>query len=365
MNLILQEFLTPSQFRALLPPGVDLQPIFLGLIFQFIDSPEHRLLDIAGIGVFITFAAALFGSILVAFVVHCFFEAPDIFSKKEDNDAGNYGDNSTGGKTWNRIHHALDKILVAWSDQQIVLGLATSIAAIVIHRSPDSEPFSMYHLNILKQWLVFASVTHTNALLIHCDYFNGEATLRHRLAHNFDPRPPMLPSSCFWKNATLTRPAGLTTVEGWGNDGATSFVLFGFSVAFLAVGILSIFFNRPTSRKPSDLTREQKKWSWVTRFVLWVANSVLGIAVFVYTLKLRDYMNSKSGCETKPTFKFLEDGSENEWSSYGQFVPILLSVGVLISAAESILDDAEEDKTTNKGPPSNSGDDIPLSPYPN
>ncbi|KAK4221254.1 hypothetical protein QBC38DRAFT_550124 [Podospora fimiseda] len=327
---------------------------------ETMDSLQHLTVtepnpDVAGIGVLIAFAAAMIGSMVFAFILHCGFE---VGVWKQDH--------SNGGKWHKRAHHALDKILVAWSDQQIILGLATSIATLFIHSRDDTEPFSMYHLNMAKQWLVFASITHSNALLIHCDYFNKKRPIAtylriiliciHVILALFvffdlkqdlswyptvGDRSPlqMLPSTCFRKG--VVRPKALTKVDGWGAKGATSWAFFLISTGFLIAGLLSLWSERSTRRRPSSARRspQHRKNSWVIRLVLLCFSSVFAVVVLIYTAELHNYMNGD--CE-KNQAGFLEDRSEMDWKSYGQFLPILLSFGLLISAAESFLDDFED-----------------------
>ncbi|KAK4206442.1 hypothetical protein QBC37DRAFT_434963, partial [Rhypophila decipiens] len=189
-----------------------------------------------------------------------------------------------------RTHHVLDRILVAWSDQQLILGLATSVAVLALWCS-----FSTYHLNLIKQWLVFCSITHVNALLVHCDYFNKNHTLANSLrvdTNEWSPtvgdRTPLqaLPAPCFFQNAT--RSDTLEEVPGWKGTGLTAQWLFIISTFMISLALISLAI---------DL-----KWR-TARYML--------------------------------DFGWLADDSESE-ISYGQFVPILLAILVIFSACQSI-----------------------------
>ncbi|KAK4208171.1 hypothetical protein QBC37DRAFT_432366 [Rhypophila decipiens] len=240
-----------------------------------------------------------------------------------------------------RTHHVLDRILVAWSDQQLILGLATSVAVLALWCS-----FSTYHLNLIKQWLVFCSITHVNALLVHCDYFNKNHTLANSLrvgliavhtvlagiimfgygqdTNEWSPtvgdRTPLqaLPAPCFFQNAT--RSDTLEEVPGWKGTGLSATWLFGISTIKISFALISLAIDL-------KWRTARKGWlAWTLRLLALIVNLVLGVIVFVHTLMLRGYMVD---------FGWLADDSESE-ISYGQFVPILLAILVIFSACQSI-----------------------------
>lgn len=248
--------------------------------------------------------------------------------------------------------------MIAWSDQQLILGLATSIAVIVEWCS-----FSSYHLNIIKQWLIFCSATHVNALLVHCDYFSPShipanilrvalITVHTVLASiivfdsgqsgQWSPtvgdHTPLqaLPHPCFFVNAT--RSDTLDKVAGWGSHGLRGDYLFVASAILLLIALFSLFgdlfhfWTRAANSKrirsrPLNFKSHHKQWMhWIYRSILLVVNLGIGATVFDSTLRLRSYMVDS---------KWLEDASEHD-VTYGQYVPICLAGLVLFSALQGV-----------------------------
>ncbi|KAK4190654.1 hypothetical protein QBC35DRAFT_62506 [Podospora australis] len=292
--------------------------------------------DIAGIGVFVAVMLAFWVSTVVAFAVHM-YEWREIRSTKKGGKAY-----VIPPRSWrNRIHYILDKNLVAWSDQQIALGLATSIATLCVCWCS----ISTYHFNLAKQWLVLCTITHVNAILVHCDYFNPknwvanlirgllyithiilccvvffdkqENVLSKGWAPTIGNQTPlqMLPAACFFTNAT--RPESLKEVTGWGASGASSGVIFIISLILVVIGLGILGYDYWQSKR--------KGWrSWGIRSALLAVNIGSGFYASFITGSTRTWMRW-----------YLEDDSENKLS-YGQFVPIFLAFFVFVAFGESI-----------------------------
>ncbi|KAK0667795.1 hypothetical protein QBC41DRAFT_304022 [Cercophora samala] len=301
--------------------------------------------DIAGIGIFITFAFGFFSSLIVAILVHL-CESLEKDAKRDPE----------RGKWTKRIHNALDKILISWSDQQIVLGLATGIAT-TIHWSL----FSSYHLNIIKNWLLFCTITHANALLVHCDYF----TKKHRAANviraillvvhigltmnivilkdhkswspNISDRTPLqiFPPNCFAANDT--RPVESMKAEELFKGGIDGRVLLWVALAFVTIGAISLL--RHSGLSSGQRSKSSRRVWWWVRTGLLLANAIVGILATISTSNIRKWMFDEG---------LLEDCSEDSWS-YGQFVPIVMVFLVLFGAAEALLDDLADSDAPNNG----------------
>ncbi|KAM7216058.1 hypothetical protein V8F06_008531, partial [Rhypophila decipiens] len=328
-----------------------------------LESAQARLgpdPDIAGQGIFIAFSLAFLISSLLALLIHV-WEISEIRSASRPNRRQLKREKHTWIQS---IHHVFDRVLIAWSDQQLILGLATSIATIVEWCS-----FSSYHLNIIKQWLILCSATHVNALLVHCDYFspnhipanilrvllimvhsvlasiivsdNGETGEWSPTVGDHTPLQA-LPYACFFKNAT--RSDTLKSVVGWGGHGLRGDYLFWASVILLLVALFSLVGDlfhfclqgpkRQTIKSRLLNLGSQKRhwWHWMWRSALLVGNLAIGVTVFISTLKLRSYMVDS---------KWLEDASEEQGLTYGQYIPICLAGLVLFSACQGVADEID------------------------
>ncbi|KAK3368322.1 hypothetical protein B0H63DRAFT_514964 [Podospora didyma] len=301
--------------------------------------------DIAGIGVFASFALAFFGSQVAALVIHI-LEVDEINEKRQKHQ-------SVG-----RLHHVLNTLLVGWSDQQIVLGLATSIATL-----KQWCNLSMYHLNIIQQWLVFCSVTHANALLVHSQYFKWKnwlaSTLRALLliAHicltsviffkNIDRvddhwwpsignQTPLqiMPSSCFFEGANRSSTLHTTNL-GYQETGTNGLVLFGACIALVLISLVTTIRH----------AFEYKRLIWWVRQVLLVGNAALGLFVAVKTIQLRDWMWDNKWLT--PDDETPEENPE-EKLSFGQWVPLLMTTYIVISFLQSLADEVPVDGNSIK-----------------
>ncbi|KAK4215784.1 hypothetical protein QBC37DRAFT_371690 [Rhypophila decipiens] len=331
-----------------------------------LESAQARLgpnPDIAGQGIFYAFFLAFLFSSALALLIHA-WEISEI-RNESSRPINNRRKLKREDHLWiQSIHHVFDRVLIAWSDQQLILGLATSIATIVEWCS-----FSTYHLNIIKQWLILCSATHINALLVHCDYFstnhipanilrillimvhsvlasiivsdNGEAGEWSPTVGDHTPLQA-LPYACFFKNAT--RSDTLKGVVGWGGHGLRGDYLFWASVILLLVALFSLvgdllhfWFTKaePKSVKSRLLNLGSKKrhwWHWIWRSTLLVGNLGIGATVFASTKTLRSYMVDS---------KWLEDASEEQGLTYGQYIPLCLAGLVLFSACQGVADEID------------------------
>ncbi|KAK4198908.1 hypothetical protein QBC40DRAFT_177673, partial [Triangularia verruculosa] len=236
-----------------------------------------------------------------------------------------------------RMHGIIDTILISWSDQQIVLGLATSIATLYHWGS-----FSTYHFNIIKQWLVFCTITHANALLVHCEYFGDKRKWLNRLRGalmsihtvltiyvffkdgNFNIIPGLanktplqiLPARCFFTNAS--RGETLETIRQSTTEyGSLILLLTAFILLLFGLGSLIVrLFSKRTARQVS----------WVLRQLGLSGNLIVGAYVTSKICYLRIWLTDEQ----------LIDDEEHTYS-YGQFVPILMSIFVLFGAIETWL----------------------------
>ncbi|KAK4645799.1 hypothetical protein QC761_204750 [Podospora bellae-mahoneyi] len=266
--------------------------------------------DIAGPGILLAVMMAFVVSILIAFSIHV-------------------------SKPAKRVHHILNKILVSWSDQQIVLGIAISTAAL-----EEWCSFSTYHLNIIKHWLILSSITHVNALLVHCNYFQKKkivaTTLRAGLislhviftgvvvfghgqaAENKIPESTILrPCKSCQQSASLQTP----------QDPAS--------------------FNKCMwkRRKPRPLTLLRHLWAtedrkkrrftvWCIRLALLGLNVALGVIAITGVQSIRSWMSDEGLID-------ISDGSESEYS-YGQYLSAYLALFAAFQIAESFFEDIEE-----------------------
>ncbi|KAK3955724.1 hypothetical protein QBC32DRAFT_22879 [Pseudoneurospora amorphoporcata] len=302
--------------------------------------------DVAGIGTVVGFGISFIASTLLAIIIHS-FECHEIFGQGRKSDHEKHS-----AKHW---WHIADTILISWSDQQLVLGMATSIAALKTWCS-----FSTYHLNLIGQWLVLCSVTHANALLVHCKYFHGKRLLADGLRvitiltnlilsgmvffvsrsvggkgmpSVADHTPlQILPAQCFFKNAILS--PGLKLVDGYDQySHPNGQALFLMSLLILIGAGLSMAAHRWRGKGA-----RKSRWSWVFRTVMLLANIGVGFASLVSSVELRNWMHENG---------WMEDTSELEWS-YGQFIPALLGLLVVVSLLENVFDELPDRKSMDQ-----------------
>lgn len=249
-----------------------------------------------------------------------------------------------------RVHHILNKILVSWSDQQIVLGIAISTAAL-----EEWCSFSTYHLNIIKHWLILSSITHVNALLVHCNYFQKKkilaTTLRAGLislhviftgvvvfghgqaAENKIPeihhQTPLqiLPASCFFANST--RPSLIQQMHVETPETETSSLS---SKSLFIWGIALIVCSKLTLLRHLWATEDRKKrrfMVWCIRLALLGLNVALGVIAITGVQSIRSWMSDEGLID-------ISDGSESEYS-YGQYLSAYLALFAAFQIAESFF----------------------------
>ncbi|KAK0662479.1 hypothetical protein QBC41DRAFT_340681 [Cercophora samala] len=298
--------------------------------------------DIAGPGIVFAVKMAFGVSIGIALLIH-FLDLVEICTGRDRS------------VPIRRIHHILNRILVSWSDQQIVLGLAISTAALDQWCS-----FSTYHLNIIKHWLIISSITHVNALLVHCNYFQKKkmaATgLRGLLislhviftgvvvfsnGQSADNKIPeihhqtplqILPASCFFTNSTRSNNidqmhlATPQTETGY----LSSKSLFIWGIVLIVSSILTL------PRHLWDIEDGTKRHLvvWGVRLVQLALNLTLGVLAIGGVENIRSWM-SKQGLID------VSDGSESDYS-YGQYLSAFLALFAAFQIAESFLDDIDE-----------------------
>ncbi|KAK4669638.1 uncharacterized protein QC763_204750 [Podospora pseudopauciseta] len=246
-------------------------------------------------------------------------------------------------------------IMLSWSDQQIVLGIAISTAAF-----EEWCSFSTYHLNIIKHWLILSSITHVNALLVHCNYFQKKkivaTTLRAGLislhviftgvvvfghgqtAENKIPeihhQTPLqiLPASCFFANST--RPSLIQQMHVEMPETETSSLS---SKSLFIWGIVLIVCSKLTLLRHLWATEDRKKrrfMVWCIRLALLGLNVALGVIAITGVQSIRSWMSDEGLID-------ISDGSESEYS-YGQYLSAYLALFAAFQIAESFFEDIEE-----------------------
>ncbi|KAI9772342.1 MAG: hypothetical protein M1840_001091 [Geoglossum simile] len=274
-------------------------------------------------------------------------------------------DRSSTQTTWPDIFEA---IILSCSDQQVF----TSGAYALTLRYARGCKVSAYHYNIVANMMLVTCATHLmsvtvvsqywkhklvavfRAILITLLYIITGVLLSNQGAGSELPWPTAvpknnsdaslgLPAACFQSgNSTLVKTLGASFQPGqdWGfgvvrNSSSNSrivgwnffiLMILWYGAAIIAE-VFRLWYNRPSRRISNDPQSRRKTWGkWVGR-VFWFyqfAGAALSMAAIVssfnYIRGLRSWMNKSPWLKRGPG----KTNSENDPTSFGQLVPLLL-----------------------------------------
>ncbi|KAF2846863.1 hypothetical protein T440DRAFT_431995 [Plenodomus tracheiphilus IPT5] len=337
------------------------------------NQPVDANPDIAGIGVIIAFLCASCLAFLIAFTV-IFLDRYELifnfFRRHFTKDQDIYKDDHNGPywrspAFWSRV---LSKNLLAFSDTQLLTGLAIQFTAMLKHCQ-----MSVYHFRVVTELAFLTTVTHLLTVVALRNYFV--------------------------KNRWINLPRIFFMLGNLGLLGYTSFVAYSYELANINISqSLACFFQRerppftaafggkwaallvgaigghatiilamywlddPNKPKhPDDLSKDdhecKKWWYWLGAALrTWVIAPVYSI----YGI----YMAGDGLRHTQALGKPNVDihGNEREWN-FGQFLPVLLLALPAFAGWESFWEEKDEDRENYFGRhkrPSRSGTDSQL-----
>ncbi|KAF1946237.1 hypothetical protein EJ02DRAFT_336597 [Clathrospora elynae] len=304
--------------------------------------------DIAGIGVVVGFLATTCLAFMIAFTV--------IFLDRYERIVNFYRRWITRNRKeykhdynrpywrspvfWSRV---LSKNLLAFSDTQLLTGLAIQFTAMIKHCD-----ISIYHFRVVTELAFLTTVTHLLTVIALRDYFV--------------------------KNRWINLPRILFMLANLGILGYTSFIAYSYDLAGLDLSMsLACFFKgeRPPFKAafggkwavliigaigghvtvilamywmkgPED--DDGRKWWWYVgaAFRTWIIAPVYSI----YGIWMAgDGLQNTQALGT-PNINI--EGSESEWN-FGQFLPVLLLVLPLFAGWESFWEEKDEDRENRFG----------------
>lgn len=249
---------------------------------------------------------------------------------------------------WSRV---LSKNLLAFSDTQLLTGLAIQFTAMIKHCS-----MSVYHFRIVVDLAFLTTVTHLLTVVALRNYFV--------------------------KNRWINLPRIFFMLANLGLLGYTSFVAYSYDLADIALSdSLACFFHKDRPPFPAafggkwallligaigghvaviaamywlkDPKKSSKKGRWY--WYIWYIGAVLRtwFVAPVYAI-YGIYMASTGLSETQalgsPPQGVHIEGNESEWN-FGQFLPVLLLALPIFAGWESFWEEKDEDRDNRFGRP--------------
>ncbi|KAF2187611.1 hypothetical protein K469DRAFT_569145 [Zopfia rhizophila CBS 207.26] len=293
--------------------------------------------DIAGIGVIVGFLTTTCITFLIAFAVlflDRYYKILDFFQSFQKNKAhSTHEDNGPYWRSpgfWSRV---LSKNLLAFSDTQLLTGLAIQFTAMLQHCK-----LSVYHFQVVTELAFLTTVTHLLTVITLQNYFvknkwinlpriffmlGNLALLGYTsfVAYSYDLAGLDLSSSlaCFYKGE---RPRFRAA---FGGKWAT--LLIG-AIGSHATIIAAMYFwdNDKIINGPGN-------WKWfLYKLFAFFRTWVIGPGYAIYGLYMGWYSLRKT--HALGTASINIDGSEREWG-FGQFLPVLLLALPLFAGWES------------------------------
>ncbi|KAF2831251.1 hypothetical protein CC86DRAFT_136900 [Ophiobolus disseminans] len=323
--------------------------------------------DIAGVGIVISFLMTTCLAFLIAFTVIFLDRYEQIInlyrryvSKKTEDYEQNYnGPYWRSTDFWSRV---LSKNLLAFSDTQLLTGLAIQFTGLLKHCD-----VSVYHWKIVTELAFLTTVTHLLAVVALRNYFV--------------------------KNRWINLPRIFFMLANLGVLGYTSFIAYSYDLAGLDLSTpLACFFK---GERPEVKSALQTKWAglligavgghvtvilamyclaepkkdskkawyyWLgASFRTWIIAPIYGMYGIYMAgdgLQYTQALGKSDQVSTNPfmiiipqapnTPSVYMNGSENEWN-FGQFLPVLLLALPLFAGWESFWEEKDEDRDNRFG----------------
>ncbi|KAL6712035.1 hypothetical protein ACN47E_003078 [Coniothyrium glycines] len=308
--------------------------------------------DIAGIGVLVSFLAAACLAFLIAFSVIFLDRYESIINlvrrwilRKKDPYVHDYnGPYWRSPSFWSRV---LSKNLLAFSDTQLLTGLAIQFTAMLKHCE-----ISVYHWRVVVELAFLTTVTHLLTVIALRNYFvknkwinlpriffmlGNLALLGYTsfVAYSYDLVPGVDLSqslSCFFQG---DRP----TIER----------AFGGKWALLLIGAIgghvTVILAMYCLKDPKDTSERRQWWWWLgAAFRTWLVAPIYSI----YGIWMAGTGLSETQALGTPPYPLKIDGSETKWN-FGQFLPVLLLALPLFAGWESFWEEYDEDRDNRFG----------------
>ncbi|KAF2869522.1 hypothetical protein BDV95DRAFT_443207, partial [Massariosphaeria phaeospora] len=304
--------------------------------------------DIAGIGVIVGFLSTTCIAILIAFSVlflDRYEKTINLFRKVFTKNKTEYVHDLQGPYWRSPVFwsHVLSKNLIAFSDTQLVTGLAVQFTALLQHCE-----LSIYHFRVITELAFMTTITHLLAVITLRDYFV--------------------------KNRWINLPRIIFMLANLGMLGYTSFVSYSYDIAGLDVSSsLACFFQgeRPPLKAafggkwaalligaigghatviaamyilPEEKLEDgQWTYKWLGAILrTWLiapAYTIYGVIIAGQTLTETQALGNSSVNIT---------GSETAWG-FGQFLPILLLALPIFAGWETFWEEKDEDRDNRFG----------------
>ncbi|PSN63410.1 hypothetical protein BS50DRAFT_591561 [Corynespora cassiicola Philippines] len=301
--------------------------------------------DVAGIGVILGFLATTSLAFLIALTV-LFLDHYDgfmttcrkVFTKNKEEYVTNVdGPYWRSPLFWSKV---LSKNLLAFSDTQLLTGLAIQFTAMLLHCE-----LTVYHFQIVTELAFLTTVTHLLTVVVLRDYFV--------------------------KNRWINLPRILFMLANLALLGYTSFVAYSYDLVHLELSSsLTCFFQqaRPeldaaigskwgillvlaigghvTVIAAMYILKEEKlkKGEWSFKWVgAWIRTWIIAPTYAIYGMYMAGANITKTQALGQPNVTI--EGSEKEWG-FGQFLPVLLLALPIFAGWESFWE--EKDKEHEK-----------------
>lgn len=308
--------------------------------------------DIAGIGILLSFLAAACLAFLTAFAV-IFLDRYEsivnafrkyILKNKTLYEHDYNGPYWRSPSFWSRV---LSKNLLAFSDTQLLTGLAIQFTALIKHCE-----ISVYHWRVVVELAFLTTVTHLLTVIALRNYFVknrwinlpriffmlanlGILGYTSYVAYSYDLVPGVDLSqnlSCFFQG---NRPK---LKEAFG--GKWALLLIGAIGGHVAV-ILAMYFLKD----PKETSKRRQWWWWIgAGFRTWFVAPIYSI----YGIYMAGTGLSQTQALGTPPSPLQIKGSETEWG-FGQFLPMLLLALPLFAGWESFWEEYDEDRDNRFG----------------
>ncbi|KAH6638038.1 hypothetical protein C7974DRAFT_153026 [Boeremia exigua] len=311
--------------------------------------------DVAGIGIIVGFLSSTCLAFLIAFTVLFLDRFNDIvnfyrrtFTNRKTAYEQNHDDSTKYWRSvafWSRV---LSKNLLAFSDTQLLTGLAIQFTALIKHCS-----MSVYHFRIVTDLAFLTTVTHLLTVVALRNYFV--------------------------KNKWINLPRIFFMLGNLGLLGYTSFVSYSYDIVHLDLSDdLACFFKgeRPPFKaafggkwaalligaigghvtviaamywlKDPDPNKKGAWWWWIWYLGAIFRTWIVAPAYSIYGIYMAGDGLQYTQALGKPPAGVEIDGDESKWN-FGQFLPVLLLALPIFAGWESFWEEKDEDRENRFG----------------
>ncbi|KAF2627942.1 hypothetical protein BU25DRAFT_305275, partial [Macroventuria anomochaeta] len=314
--------------------------------------------DVAGIGIIVGFLSTTCLAFLIAFTVLFLDRFNDIinfYRKTFTNNKTPYEQNhdeKDRQKYWRSVvfwSRVLSKNLLAFSDTQLLTGLAIQFTAMIKHCS-----MSVYHFRIVTDLAFLTTVTHLLTVVALRDYF-----VRNKWINL--PRIFFMLANLALLGYTSFISYSYDIVDLHLSDSLACFfkgdrpefkAAFGGKWAALLIGAIgghvAVIAAMYWLQDPKESNKKGTWWWWIwyggAVFRTWIiapAYSIYGIYMAADGLQYTQALGN-------PPEGVLIEGDESAWN-FGQFLPVLLLALPLFAGWESFWEEKDEDRETRFG----------------